>query len=489
MNILHALDDRQVFAPFFKGDSWSAWRVFLAALFALPMTDAELAIYREHTGRTEPPTQPSNEAWLICGRRSGKSYILATVSVFLACFHDWRPFLGPGERATIMVIAADRKQARTILRYCVGLLRETPMLAAQIESETAESITLRNRITIEVHSASFRSVRGYSIAAALLDEMAFWSTDETSAEPDTEIINAVRPGMATIPNALLLCASSPYARKGELWNAHRRHFGQDGDLVLCWHAATRSMNPSVPQAVIDLAMARDPAHARAEFLAEFRTDIESYIQLTDVERCVSRGIEARPPLSSCRYKAFIDPSGGSHDSMCLSVAHKAGDKVIIDRVIEAKSPFSPARIVDQFADVLKQFRVKSVEGDRYGGEWCKEPFRKAGIAYEPAKLAKSDLYVAFLPLLTSGLVDLVDNPRLISQIVGLERRTARSGKDSIDHSPGGHDDLANVVAGACAMFAKQSSYDMLAWFDDEPSDLLRQEQLMFNRYVVTGGMR
>jgi hypothetical protein len=124
-------------------------------------------------------------------------------------------------------MVADRKQARTILRYCIGLLREVPMLARQIEGETQESISLRNRITIEVNAASFRSTRGYSICAALLDELAFWSVDEASAEPDVEIINAVRPGMATIPGAVLLCASSPYARKGELWNAHRRHFGKD----------------------------------------------------------------------------------------------------------------------------------------------------------------------------------------------------------------------------------------------------------------------
>ena len=176
--------------------------------------------------------------------------------------------------------------------------------------------------------------------------------------------------------------------------------------------------------------------------------------------------------------------------MCLAVAHKDGDKVIIDRVIEARPPFSPARIVEQFADVLKkQYRIKAVEGDRYGGEWCKEPFRKAGIAYEPCKLAKSDLYVGFLPLLTSGLVDLVDNPRLIAQIVGLERRTARSGRDCIDHAPGGHDDLSNVVAGVSAMFAKPSSYDMLSWFGDDELDLRRAEQLQFNAHLIPGGVR
>ena len=67
-----------------------------------------------------------------------------------------------------MVIAADSKQARTIMRYCLGLLREVPMLAQLIESETQESIDLRNRVTIEVHAASFRTTRGYTIVAALV---------------------------------------------------------------------------------------------------------------------------------------------------------------------------------------------------------------------------------------------------------------------------------------------------------------------------------
>ena len=128
-------------------------------------------------------------------------------------------------------------------------------------------------------------------------------------------------------------------------------------------------------------MARDPAHASAEFMATFRTDIENYIQLSDVERCVSRGIEARPPISTCRYKAFVDPSGGARDSMCLAVAHKEDDKVIIDRVIEAQASFQPGAHRRSVRGCAQEaISHQEVEGDRYGGEWCKEPFRKAGIA-------------------------------------------------------------------------------------------------------------
>ena len=62
------------------------------------------------------------------------------------------------------------------------------------------------------------------------------------------MINAIRPGMATIPGAMLLVRSSPYARRGALWDAHRRHFGKDGDPILVWQAPTRTMNPT-PSAI------------------------------------------------------------------------------------------------------------------------------------------------------------------------------------------------------------------------------------------------
>ncbi len=62
-------------------------------------------------------------------------------------------------------------------------------------------------------------------------------------------------------------------------------------------------------------------------------------------------------------------------------------------------------------------------------------------------MPKSGLYLDFLLKLNSRTIRLVDNARLVNQIAALERRTSRGGKDSIDHSPGAHDDVANVVAG------------------------------------------
>jgi phage terminase large subunit-like protein len=155
------MDHPALLAPYFRGTSWTAWRAFLAALFALPMDDDQMALYRHHTCRNAAPDAPFKEAELVVGRRGGKSRVLALIATYLATFFDYAPHLAPGEMATCAVIAADRKQARSIFRYVKGLLNAVPALAAMIEDETSETITLNNRVTIEIHTASFRVTRGY----------------------------------------------------------------------------------------------------------------------------------------------------------------------------------------------------------------------------------------------------------------------------------------------------------------------------------------
>lgn len=449
MNLLQACDDPHLFAPWFKRGDWTAWRAFLAALFGLPMDDPALRIYRHHTGRNLPPLSPQEEAWLIIGRRGGKSFTMALVAVYLAAFRDYRAHLQPGERATVMVIAADRRQARVIMRYVKGLLREVPMLAARITGETAESVDLTNQVTLEVGTASFRTTRGYSFAAVLGDEIAFWPTDD-AADPDHAILEAVRPGMASIPGSMLLCASSPYARRGALHDAHKAHWGKDG-APLVWKATTREMNPTIPQTVIDRAMERDPASASAEYLAEFRRDIEAFLKLEVIQACVSEGVSERPPEDGRHYRAFVDPSGGSSDSMTLAIGHTEGESAVLDALRERKPPFSPESVVDEFCATLKAYGISQVTGDRYGGEWPREQFRKRGIAYRLSDPTRSEIYLDLLPVLNSRRADLLDSPRVVAQLASLERRVARGGREIIDHAPGAHDDLANAAAGVIGL--------------------------------------
>ena len=447
VSILSAIEDKRLFAGALRDKAtWRAWRAFLAALFGLPLSDTEAEVYRACTGRSELPTQPFSEAWLVCGRRAGKSFTLALIAVYLAAFRDYRPYLNLGERATVMTVAADRRQARVIMRYVKGLLA-IPALAGLIESETAESLDLANQVTIEVGTASFRTIRGYSIAAALCDEIAFWP-QEDSATPDVEILAALKPAMMTIPGAMLLCASSPYSRRGVLWDAYKRYYASSDPKVLVWKAATRVMNATVPQGDIDEEYEKDAARAAAEYGAEFRTDVDSFVSREAVEACVEDGVLERAPLSDVRYFGYCDPSGGSADSMTAAVAHREGERVILDGVREVKPPFSPEAVTKRFAEFFRSYRCSTIRGDRYAGEWPREQFRKFGVEYRVADKTRSELYLELLPLINRRRVALLDEKRLIAQLVGLERRTSRAGKDSIDHAQGGHDDVINAAAGA-----------------------------------------
>ena len=105
---------------------------------------------------------------------------------------------------------------------------------------------------------------------------------------------------------------------------------------------------------------------------------------------------------------------------------------------------------------MKTYKITKVIGDRYGGQFPVEQFQKHGIRYEPSKEPKGSIYLGLLPLLNSGKITLLGNKRLITQLLSLERNTARGGKDSIDHARGGHDDVANAAAGAllCALAKK-----------------------------------
>lgn len=456
MSLRADMADPEMFGPFFEGESFTAWRAFHSAMFAEPMSDAELAIYRECTGRQEPPAEPVKEATLIIGRRGGKSRNLALIATHLATARDYSPYLALGEVGTVAVLASDRKQARSIFRYVQGMLHGVPDLAALIVEETQESITLANgpggaaKVAIEIHTASFRVTRGYTFIAVLCDETAFWR-DENSANPDVEIFRALRPGMATIPGAILLNASSPYRKTGVLWRAFQRHFGKDVARRLVWKAPTRVMNPTIDPAEEAEAYEDDAASAAAEWGGNFRDDIGEFVAREVVEGCTPPGRFELPPIAGQRYVAFVDPSGGSADSMTLAIAFadpQDRTRGILAAVRDVKPPFSPAQVVADFAALLKTYRVSRVRGDRYAGEWPRERFREMGITYELSEKPKGDIYRDMLPLLNSGRVELLDVKALTNQLCALERRTARGGRDSIDHPPGGHDDVANAAAGA-----------------------------------------
>lgn len=448
VTIREAMTDPALFGEQFAGESFTAWRALLSGYDGLTLNDEELTYWKTLTGREEQPTGAHDELWLVVGRRGGKSQCAALLAVYEAAFRDYTDRLSPGEVATVMVMSADKKQARSVFRYISGLLHGNAMLERMIVREDRESIELSNRTVIEVTTASFRTARGYSVACCIADEIAFWRSED-SANPDHEIINAIRPAMATL-DGRLVALSSPYARRGALWDAYKRYHGKTGPILVA-QAPTHTMNPSLPLRFIEQAYERDEAAAKAEYGAEFRTDVEGFLTREVVEACTVPGRIELPPLKGVKYSAFTDSSGGSKDAWTMAIGHLEGQTVVVDAIRGRKPPFSPDGVVEEYSDLLSQYGIKKVTGDRYGGQFPVELFRKYGIEYIPADRPRSDLYRDTLPLMNSGRVELPEHTQLLTQFTSLERRTARSGRETIDHGPNGSDDYCNSAAGVITL--------------------------------------
>jgi hypothetical protein len=296
-----------------------------------------------------------------------------------------------GERGMVLILARDKDQAKVVFGYIAGILGAVGALKQMVLRQTADEIDLINGITIAVKTSDYRAVRGVTIVCCICDEVAFW--DSQGVNPDKEIFQALRPAMATVPAAKLLVISSPYAKYGVLFEAHRQHYGREDTPVLVWQSETRVMNSNISQDMIDAEMEADPEAARSEWFAQFREDVEAAFSLESIEACVIPGRSELLPAQNLSYVAFTDPSGGRHDAFTVAIAHRSGDKAVVDLVRGWKAPLDPSEVVKECAEVLRPYRIKTVTGDAFAGEWPRQQFRKHSIAYAVSEKNRSQLYL------------------------------------------------------------------------------------------------
>jgi hypothetical protein len=360
------------------GESFAVMRILMIAAMGEALTAEELVIFTQVTGRAEAPSEACDELWIIAARRSGKTIAIATLAAYLAGCVDHRAVLGPGERGVLPIMAANTQQAGQAFNFIRGIFTDIPRFAALVGGITGDTISLKNRMDIQVRPASFRTIRGITSIAAIAEECSMWQSDEFgSRNPDKEILDAVKPSLATTGGPLF-CIGSPHARRGVMWRAFQNHFGPQGSpSILVANGPTKLFNPTIKQSVIDRAYGDDPAVAAAEWGGQFRSDLESYVSPETVASCTDRGVALREYKPGIHYIAHCDPSGGRQDSFTVAIGHVENAVGILDILLERKPPFSPTDVVSEFCETLKLYGITQVEGDKYGAEFVQEQFSGA----------------------------------------------------------------------------------------------------------------
>jgi hypothetical protein len=121
-------------------------------------------------------------------------------------------------------------------------------------------------------------------------------------------------------------------------------------------------------------------------------------------------------------------------------------------------PLDPQEVTREIAQLAKEYRCLSVQGDAYSADWIVSSFRECHVTYLRSEKSRSDLYLEGLPAFSRGLVSLPEHRRLGRELRLLERHVSRAGRDRVDHGRGGSDDYSNAVFGALNMAMVGSRY-------------------------------
>jgi hypothetical protein len=458
VTLRQALSDPGFLAHALPGDSWSSWRILLIGAIGEELTEAEREVWRSLTGRDAEPGCMVEIFEAIVGRRGGKSKAMAVLCVYLATLCDWSEELS-FERGLALIVAPSERQAANILRYALGIIEASPLLADLVENKTLECITLARGVDIEVQCANWRRVRGSTCVGICIDEGAFLYTADDSANSDRELLIALKPSLATTGGMLML-TSSPNAMEGVVYDIHKRHHGPQGDpRILVVQSDTKTLNPKIRDEVISRAYEDDPTSAESEFGGAFRQLSTAYLPRSVVEGAVDKQATGRYVLPGIQYFGHCDPAGGTgRDSMTLAIGHKVLDGLgreiaTVDALAEVQPPFDTDEIVERFASILKLWGINEITVDNYAAGWVVSAFMRHGITVMHNAISTSDIYTNVIPQFMSKRVRLLNHQRSVDQLCGLRRKVGQAGREIVTHPAQGHDDLAAAI---CALLWRLS---------------------------------
>lgn len=431
-----------------------AQETLLRSIYGLPLSSAQVDLFFRCTGRQELPSAAFAEATVIAGARAGKdSRIAAPIVVYEALFGGHERMIAKGERAVIPLVAQDQRATRVAFGYIREYLTQSSLLAAEVSDVLASELRFKTGTSVVCFPSTLSSLRGWSMPAAVLDELAFFRV-EGQANADAEIQASVRRGMVSFPRTRLVKISTPYMKSGVLYHDFVRGFGHDDPDLLVWRAPTTLMNPGIRAERLERERRLDPGRFAREYEAEFGDDVDGFLPSVWVDDAIRTGRYELPYRDGVRYRAAVDPSGGGPDAFTVAITHAEGvgnnARIVVDLVKgwsrRGVDSVDLTGVVREISSILERYGIRRIVGDRYAGQWVCQAFAETGITYVDAPADASTALHELEPLFAEGRIDLLDHPQLAKELKALERRLRAGGRTVIDHPRGGHDDHAVALA-------------------------------------------
>ncbi len=443
-----------------KGSPLSlAQRTILKATYGLNLDPAELDIYRRGTDREIYEPREHNEATFIVGRRGGKtSRIGAIIAVYEACRDHG---LKPGEHAYVVLVAPVTKQAQIAFRFILNYILDSPPLNKKVVKIRKDEIELDNGITIACYPCSQVTIRGLSVVAAVLDELGFWRDDVTAANPAEEVLNALRPAMATFATHRLIKISTPYRKDGVLWRDFHQRAEHD---YLVWQLPSAEMNPTISSNFLEKERQRNEESYQREYLAQFTDHVESWIGPEILEQCVIKSSTEWPRVTDAIYAAAIDPAFKG-DDFALAIAHRTpGGTIILDYTATwtgtREAPLGYEWVCNEIARILKRYELNTIVGDQHCAAIIKQEFLKLGISYREWTFGagtRLEIFGNLKHLFIQRKIQIPDDPELQRQVLSLKEHKTHRGNIDVRPAYAAKDDLA--VAVALAAFQLSNNID------------------------------
>jgi hypothetical protein len=422
------------------------------------LTPEESEYYTRMTGK--PPWKPGSKAppfmLLALSRGAGKSLLLSTIAVYEAVTNSY--IAAPGETVAVVALAPRLKQSKDMFRYSVAHLA-VPGLEPMVDKIALEEIILRNgrRLRTQAVDTSGGAARGPTYITALFDESAFLSCDGKIVDHDQW--QAIIAGARGVDDFHGVMSSTPNGEHGFFWETFDEHHGKQDTAWEVFYGPQPVVRPEMSKTLLDEFRRADEDAFQREFMCDFSagSGTEKFFVTSQIDDCVAGGVTEVPARGiSVQYVCAVDPTGGAHDWMTMTVVERLENGSVRQCVAKGWDPTITGAptvhsIAKDIAKIVEPYGIRTVYGDVFGGAWVTEAFASVGLEYEtrgfggPQKVQRASL---LRELFASKQIQLLDNATQTRELKEYEKKTLHSGAISVNHpmTKNGSDDFLDSLA-------------------------------------------